>query len=240
MKRRIFGPRAVTEAVRGQAGAIAVVYTTADGARASGGALDEVRRAGVRIEERTKTELDAIAGDARHQGIVAIAGDYSYVDLDTVLDGAPEAPLFVALDEITDPHNLGAIVRSAVAFGAHAILTLKDRAAPVTHVVVRSSAGATEHARIVRVVNLARTLTELREEREMQIVGLDGDGDVDVDRLPEAPRGRVLVVGSEGKGLRPLVKKQCDVVARIPMAGPIESLNASVAAGIALFHVRRR
>lgn len=179
--------------------------------------------------------MNALAPEGRHQGIVAIAGEFAYIELEEALLAAAERPLLVALDEITDPHNLGAIVRSAVAFGADAILTLRDRAAPVTPVVVRASAGATEHARIVRVTNLARTLTALREQHQLQVVGLAADGEVEISKLPEAERGRVLVVGSEGKGMRPLVRKQCSVIARIPIGGPLASLNASVAAGIALY-----
>ena len=236
MKRVLAGPHAVAEAVRARPGGITVVYVDAKGRRALGALPDEIRARGVKLEPRSAAELDALA-PGRHQGIVAIAGEYRYAELEDVL--GLERPTIVALDEITDPHNLGAIVRSAVALGASAILTLKDRAAPVTPVVVRASAGATEHARIVRVTNLARTLAELRDEHGLQIVGLAADGDVDVLGLPSAERGRVLVIGSEGTGMRPLVRRQCDVVARIPLAGPVASLNASVAAGIALFAALR-
>jgi 23S rRNA (guanosine2251-2'-O)-methyltransferase len=230
MKRMVAGPHAVLEAVRAKPASVVVVYLE-DGARRTLRELaDEVGSRGVKIEERTKAELDALA--ERHQGVVAITGEYRYAEIETLLGG--ERGLVVALDEITDPHNLGAIVRSAVAYGAIGIVTLKDRAAPVTPVVVRASAGATEHARIVRVTNLARTLAELRDVHGMQIVGLAADGDVEIDALPETEGARVLVIGSEGKGIRRLVREQCDVIARIPIVGPVASLNASVAAGIAL------
>lgn len=232
MKRLLLGPHAVLEAVRGRAGQIAVVFVATNAERGHKGALDEIRARGVRIEGRPAEELDALAEDARHQGLLALAGEYPYVGPD-VLETLGDDALVVALDEITDPHNFGAIVRSAVAFGADAVLTLKDRAAPVTPVVVRASAGATEHARIARVTNLARALAALREEGR-QIVGLAAEGDTSITSLPPAERGRVLVIGSEGHGLRPLVRKQCDVLARIEMRGRIASLNASVAAGIAL------
>lgn len=238
MKRVLVGPRAVADAVRARPGAIVVVYAAPGARRAHKGLLEEIGGRGVRIEERGRVELDALACGERHEGIAAIAGEYRYAELEHALSVAGEAPVIVALDEITDPHNLGAIVRSAVAFGAAAVITLKDRAAPVTPAVVRASAGTTEHAKIVRVTNLARTLHEL-EERELQIVGLAGDGESEIDRLPAAPRGRVIVIGSEGSGLRPLVRKQCALLARIPIAGPVESLNASVAAAIALFCVSR-
>ena len=238
MKRLLLGPHAVLEAVRGRAGQIAVVFVASNAERGHKAALDEIRSRGVRIEGRPPEELDAIADGTRHQGLLALAGEYPYVGPD-VLETLGDDVLLVALDEITDPHNFGAIVRSAVAFGADAILTLKDRAAPVTPVVVRASAGATEHARIVRITNLARTLAALRDEGR-QIVGLAAEGEVAVTDLPPAERGRVLVVGSEGHGLRPLVRKQCDVLARIAMPGRIASLNASVAAGIALHAVSRQ
>lgn len=238
MKRILAGTHAVTEALHANAAGVHVVYV-APGVRIGElAALAKGRN--VRVEERSAAELDALAEGLRHQGVVAIGGDFPYLDLDGLLVGITGPPLLLALDEITDPHNFGAMIRSAVALGADGVITLKDRAAPVTGAVVRASAGATEHARVARVTNLARTLASLSEERALQIVGLAADGDHDVDALPEAPEGRVLVVGSEGKGLRPLVRKQCTVVARIPMTNAIASLNASVAASIALFAARRR
>jgi 23S rRNA (guanosine2251-2'-O)-methyltransferase len=237
VRRRIAGPRAALEAVRAAAGQVVVVYFDPS-VRAAAEAAKEAAGRGVKVEERTARDLDALAGELRHQGILAITGEYSYVPLEQLLAGGGR-PLLVALDEITDPHNLGAIVRSAVALGATGVITLKDRAAPVTPVAVRAAAGATEHARITRVTNLARTLAELAEQ-ELQIVGLAAEGDTDISSLPPASTGRVLVVGSEGKGLRPLVRKQCTVLARIPLPGVIASLNASVAAGIALYEAARQ
>src|SRR5690606_33550110 len=143
-------------------------------------------------------------------------------------------PLFVALDEITDPHNFGAIIRSAVAFGVDGIVIPERRSAQVTGVVSRTSAGAVEHAAIARVVNLARALETMANDG-LQIVGLAGEGEASLDELGPAPHGRVVVVGSEGKGLRELTRKRCDLLVRIPMNGPIASLNASVAAGVAFY-----
>ena len=238
MKRVVAGSRAVAEAVRAKPGALTVVYVSEATKKQHAALLEEVRARGVRLEERPSGEIDSLAEGTKHQGIVAIGGEYAYVELDEVLEKAAPQPLLLALDEITDPHNLGAIVRSAVAFGADGVITLKDRAAPVTGVVVRASAGATEHARIARVTNLARTLGELTE-RGIQVVGLAAEGDADISALPPAPEGRCLVVGSEGKGLRRLVRERCEVLARISMPGPIASLNASVAAGIALAEAAR-
>ena len=239
MKRLVTGPRFVLEALKGpHRSDIHMVYVEVG--RADQSALQPLVRAAaaakVRVEERSREGLDALARGVKHQGVVAIAGEYPYRDLESVLD--VDAPLLVALDEITDPHNVGAIVRSAVGFGADGVLVPKHRAAGVTPVVVRASAGATEHARIVRVTNLQRTLLDLAD-RGLQIVGLAGDGDTPIGALPDAGLGRVIVIGSEGKGLRRMVRSRCDVIASIPQPGPVESLNASVAAAIALYEAAR-
>jgi 23S rRNA (guanosine2251-2'-O)-methyltransferase len=202
-------------------------------------AMERAKQAGVLVEVRNAAELDAIANGVRHQGIIAIGGeDFAYFDLEGLLREASSPELIVALDEITDVHNLGAIVRSCVALGADGVVTLRDRAAPVNAAVVRASAGATEHARIARVTNLSRAL-ETFDERGIQSVGLDMSGDRTLDAV-DFTIPTVLVVGSEGKGLRRLVRERCAVLARIPMAGPLGSLNASVAAAIALYEARRQ
>src|SRR5262245_10537657 len=231
MKRVVLGPRAVDEAMHADAQRIHVIYVAAERAREfEPGAA----RAKIRCEVRSNGELDALARGNKHQGVIAITGEYPYAELDVVLAQLPAAPLLVALDQVSDPHNFGAIVRSCVAFAADAVITLKDRAAPVTPVVVRASAGATERARIARVTNLARTLNELRESG-MQIVGLDAEGTLGLEEVPFERAGRVLVIGSEGTGLRRLTRQCCDSLARIDMPGGFESLNASVAASIALY-----
>ncbi len=236
MKRLLVGRRPVLEALRASPQSVAVVYLDPTDKAAARELAEATRRADVRLEERSPVELDALATGLRHQGVVAITGEFSYLDLDTLLRRLPaERALLVALDEVTDPHNFGAIVRSAVAFGADGLLTLKHRAAPVTPVVVRASAGATEHAAIARVANLAQTL-DLLAERGMDIVGLDMEGDVAIDALEVGLGGLVLVVGSEGRGLRRLTRERCTRIASIAMTGPIASLNASVAAGIAIHH----
>jgi 23S rRNA (guanosine2251-2'-O)-methyltransferase len=238
VKRLLLGPRAVTEALRAAPKRIAVVYALGS----HGKAIDEVTalasRCSVRVETREREALDALARGARHQGVVAIGGDYSYLPLEQILNGAAARPLLVALDQISDPHNLGAIVRSAVAMGADGVVTLRDRAAPVTSAAVRVSAGATEAARIARVTNLARTLASLRAQG-MQVVGLAAEGEAELHELPYPDAGRVLVVGSEGRGLRRLVREQCERLARIALPGPLASLNASVAAGIAIHESAR-
>ncbi|MFT3922889.1 MAG: 23S rRNA (guanosine(2251)-2'-O)-methyltransferase RlmB [Myxococcales bacterium] len=234
MKRLICGPRAVTEALRAQPGEISVVYLAEDPRRELKEVLELAKKRSVAFEFREPPELELLARGERHQGVLAIGGSYSYLSFEELLEKLPERALVVALDEITDPHNFGAIVRSAVAFGAHGIVTLKHRAAPVTPVVVRASAGATEHARIARVANLVQALDALRE-RGFSVIGLAVEGAQDLPKLRDDGASRVLVVGSEGRGLRRLVREHCTELVRIPMAGPIESLNASVAAAVALY-----
>jgi 23S rRNA (guanosine2251-2'-O)-methyltransferase len=234
MKRLICGPRAVTEALRANAREVSVVYLSGDPRRELREVAQLAGERKVSVEERSAAELDALGKGERHQGVIAIGGSYSYLSFDELLERIPPNALLVALDEITDPHNFGAIVRSAVALGAHGVITLKHRAAPVTPAVVRASAGATEHARIARVVNLVQALDELAE-RDFDLVGLAVEGAQDLPLYARSGRPTCLVVGSEGKGLRRLVRERCTHLVRIPMLGPIESLNASVAAAIALY-----
>jgi 23S rRNA (guanosine2251-2'-O)-methyltransferase len=240
VKRLLFGPHAVGEAVKANAGSVAVVLVAEGPPSPQVGALLAVlERAGVSVERRPTTAIDALARGVRHQGIAAIsAGEYPYLDLDTLLERAGPSPLLVALDEITDVHNFGAIVRSAVALGADGVITLRDRAAPVTPAVVRAAAGATEHARIARVTNLARTLEQLRE-RGFECVGLDGGAERSIGEM-NLRTPTLLAIGSEGRGLRRLVRERCSALARIPMSGAIGSLNASVAAAIAMYEAARQ
>jgi 23S rRNA (guanosine2251-2'-O)-methyltransferase len=243
MKRILCGVRAVSEALRADPRNINLVHVSDASPR---GALAEViqlaQAAKLTVEPTDALALDALAKGVKHQGVIAVCGgDYPYLDLDALLQHArarSDAPLLVALDEVTDPHNFGAIVRSAVALGAHGVITLKDRAAPVTATVVRASAGATEHAAIARVTNLSRALERLRDEG-FTAVGLAGEAAVSLRDL-DLRGALVLVVGSEGSGLRRLVRERCDHLARIDLAGPVTSLNASVAAGVALYEAVRQ
>lgn len=243
MRRVLLGVRAVKEALAAHAHSIAVVYVHEEGAR---GALRDIvndaKNRGVAVELKPMDELNALAEGDRHQGVIGLSGeDFAYASFDELLDRAVAlgpSGLIVALDEVTDPHNFGAIVRSAVAFGATGIVTMKDRASPVTPTVVRASAGATEHATIARVTNLSRALDAARE-RGLWTVGLDAEGSASL-AATDLTVPCVVVVGSEGRGLRRLVRERCDVLAKIPMAGPIASLNASVAAAITLYEVTRQ
>jgi 23S rRNA (guanosine2251-2'-O)-methyltransferase len=233
----------VREVLASHARDIAVVYVAGDTARGPLAELAAAARAQrVTVEVTSSEALDALAAGVRHQGAVAVVGgDYPYVDLDALVARArqrTERPLVVCLDEVTDPHNLGAIVRSVVALGGDGVVTLKDRAAPVTPVVVRTSAGATEHCAIARVVNLSRALEAL-ERAGYRTVGLDAEGTATLEEV-DLTGPVALVVGSEGSGLRRLVRERCSVLARIPLGGPVASLNASVAAGVAIYEVTRQ
>jgi 23S rRNA (guanosine2251-2'-O)-methyltransferase len=186
----------------------------------------------VRFEERAS--LDRLAGTPAHQGVIAMGASQKYADLDDVMG----APLLVVLDGVEDPHNLGAVARTAHAAGAGAIVIPERRAAGLTDVTAKAAAGALAHLPVARATNINRALEALKE-RGYWIYGLDERGAEDYDKVAyNAPT--VLVFGGEGKGLHEQVRKHCDVLVRIPMQGQIPSLNVSVAAGIVLFELRRR
>ncbi|ACQ79042.1 RNA methyltransferase, TrmH family, group 3 [Beutenbergia cavernae DSM 12333] len=192
--------------------------------------------------ETTKTELDRLADGAVHQGVVLAVPPYDYAEPAELLEAAERSgtpALVIALDSITDPRNLGAVLRSAGAFGAHGVLVPARRSAGVTAAAWKTSAGAAARVPVARATNLVRALQEY-QAAGCFVVGLDGDGPGMVGDLPVADGPVVLVVGSEGKGLSRLVRETCDVVAAIPIASSVESLNASVAASIALYEVARR
>ncbi|AEG45325.1 23S rRNA (guanosine(2251)-2'-O)-methyltransferase RlmB [Isoptericola variabilis] len=194
---------------------------------------------GVQLLEVSRTELDHLTEGSVHQGVAAQVPPYEYADVEDLLDAADEAgqpPLLVALDGVTDPRNLGAVLRSAGAFGAHGVIVPSRRSAGVTASAWKTSAGAAARVPVARVTNLSRTLTELKKSG-LFVVGLDAGGDSEVHELAFATDPVVLVVGSEGKGLSRLVRETCDAVASIPISSDVESLNAGVAAGITLYEV---
>lgn len=191
--------------------------------------------------EVTKPELDRLTDGMVHQGVAIQVPAYAYKELDSLVQRAERAgqpALIVALDGVTDPRNLGAVLRSAGAFGAHGVVVPERRAAGVTASAWKVSAGAAARVPVARVTNLVRALGELRDAGCF-IVGLDAGGTTAVGDLQMATESVVLVVGSEGKGLGRLVRETCDVVASIPIHGSVESLNAGVAAGISLYEVAR-
>jgi 23S rRNA (guanosine2251-2'-O)-methyltransferase len=187
------------------------------------------------VERSGRAELDRIARGVRHQGAVAFAPPLQLTSLDDLELGAA---LVVALDEVQDPQNFGAVVRSGVAMGATAIVWPEHRSAPLSPATFRASAGAIEHATLCRVGSLPAALESLRA-RGVAAVGLDPTAEHLIDRVDLA-RPVVLVVGAEDKGLRKTVKRSCDVLTRLPMPGPIGSLNASVAVAIALYEAVRQ
>nr|WP_228046273.1 23S rRNA (guanosine(2251)-2'-O)-methyltransferase RlmB [Saccharopolyspora sp. HNM0983] len=205
-------------------------------------AVREAKEHGIPVLDVPRTELDRMTGGALHQGLGLQVPPYRYAHPEDVLSAARDSgmpPLIVALDGVTDPRNLGAVVRSAAAFGAHGVVLPQRRSAGMTAVAWRTSAGAAAKLPIARATNLTRTLRDLQQEGLM-VVGLDADSDISSDQLELATEPLVVVVGSEGRGLSRLVRETCDQTVSIPMAGDVESLNASVAAGVVLAEVARR
>ncbi len=204
--------------------------------------VERARAAGVAIESVQRRTLEKHTGGGRHQGLVAHlrpAPSLGEAELFQAVETLEDGPaLFLALDQVQDPHNLGACLRSADAAGAHGVIVPRDRACPLTPAARKAASGAAETVPLYRVVNLARTLKGLAR-RGVWTVGLAAEADVllyDIDLT--APTA--LVLGAEGKGLRHLTRERCDHLARLPMAGTVESLNVSVTAGIALFEAARQ
>lgn len=197
---------------------------------------------GISVLEVPRVELDRMTGGAVHQGLALQVPPYDYAHPDDVLQAAQDTglpPLLVALDGVTDPRNLGAVIRSAAAFGAHGVVVPQRRSAGLTAVAWRTSAGTAAKIPVARAVNLTRTLREY-QKAGLMVVGLDADADVTSDELELATEPLVVVVGSEGRGLSRLVRETCDQTVSIPMQARVESLNASVAAGVVLAEVARR
>lgn len=197
--------------------------------------VDLARAANIPVRFERREQLDRMARGSAHQGVVAVGGDFAYRTLDEL---AGDARLVVVLDGVEDPHNLGAIVRTAHCAGASAVIVPERRSAGVTDTVTKAAAGALEHLPIVRVVNLNRALEDLKR-RGFWIYGLDERGSGSYDRI-DYGTPTAFVLGGEGAGLHELVRKHCDALVRIPMAGKISSLNVSVATGVVLFDWVRR
>ncbi len=197
--------------------------------------IDLARERSVPVRFEPREALDRAAHGATHQGIVAFGAARRYAELGQVLEGAQ---LLVLLDGVEDPHNLGAIVRTAHAAGASAVLVPERRAAGLTETVAKAAAGALEHLPVVRIGNINQTLEELKA-RGFWIYGLDERAS-QLHSETDFARPTVFVLGGEGHGLHEMVRKHCDLLIRIPMAGAISSLNVSVAAGVVLFEWRRR
>ncbi len=239
-KHTLFGFHAV--AVRLRAAPASVVELHADAARRDQRMrqlLERAAAAGVPVLDSNDARLTQLAGTPRHQGVVArvepLARTHS---LDDLLDAVQGPPLLLVLDGVTDPHNLGACLRVADGAGVHAVLAPKDHAVGLNATVAKVASGAAESVPYLMVTNLARTLNELKE-RDIRIAGASDDA---AQTLYDADLAGplALVLGAEGKGLRQLTRKTCDLLLRIPMFGAVESLNVSVAAGVCLYEARRR
>ncbi|WP_040864557.1 23S rRNA (guanosine(2251)-2'-O)-methyltransferase RlmB [Nocardia exalbida] len=238
----VLGRNPVVECLR--AGVPATALYVAVGTENDDRLTESVRMAadtGISILEVPRTDLDRLSANGLHQGVALQVPPYRYAHPDDLLDrarGAAEPALLVALDNISDPRNLGAVIRSVAAFGGHGVLIPQRRSASVTAVAWRTSAGAAARLPVARATNLTRTLKDWASQG-VQIVGLDAGGDTTLDDF-DGGDPTVIVVGSEGKGLSRLVRETCDAILSIPMAGPVESLNASVAAGVVLSEVARQ
>lgn len=195
-------------------------------------------RAGIAVEHHTARQLSSVVGHDRHQGVWAEVGAYPFCPLDRISTAAKGPPVVLVLDHIVDPHNFGAIVRTAQCAGMHGIVVPKDRSAPPSAAASKASAGALEHARIACVTNLAQSLKRLKRDG-LWIAGADRQGGTGL-YAADLTGPLALVIGGEEKGLRPLVRRQCDYILAVPQVGPIGSLNASVAAAVIMYEAFRQ
>ncbi len=201
--------------------------------------LARAEQAALTVQSVDAPRLDALVGDRRHQGVVArVEALAQAATLDAVLDAVAGTPLLLGLDGVTDPHNLGAILRSADAAGVHAVFAPKDRAVGLTPVVAKVASGAADTVPYLMVTNMARALNGLRE-RGVRVVGMAGEADASLYAC-DLREPTALVLGAEGSGLRRLVRESCDLLVRIPMLGNVDSLNVSVAAGVCVFEALRQ
>jgi len=241
--RVIYGVNPVKELLRGGGEELSELWLV-EGARS--GAVAELERqareVGAQVKHAPRQKLDRLAGNDRHQGVVAVLeGAFRYAEVAELLEAARvagEPPLLVILDGVEDPQHLGAIIRSAVAFGAHGVVIPKDRAVGVTSGAVKASAGVVARCRVARVTNISRTIEELKNAGVWS-VALAADGDRELGQL-DLKGPTALVMGSEGEGIRSLVRRNCDHGARIGMVGQVESLSVSAAASVALYEVARQ
>jgi 23S rRNA (guanosine2251-2'-O)-methyltransferase len=229
----VYGRQPVREVVRAGKRQILELVVT-ERALAAEPWLREV--AGLRLQVAPERRLNEAAGTTEHQGVVAFCEPYGYADAHELV--ADEAPLVVCLDQVTDPHNLGAVIRSAEGAGASGVVITERNAARVTSAVCKASAGAAEHVPVALVVNLARYLEEIKSPR-LWVWAADGAAETPLWSA-DLTTGVALAFGAEGRGLRPGVRRACDEAFAIPLAGSVESLNVSVAAGVSLFEAARQ
>ena len=242
MSRFLYGVNPVLEALKVHPNEVVRVLLERgkEGRRSQGAdrVAHAAAQAGVRVEDVRQGDLTHRSRSGVHQGVGAELADFRYAELDELLAGFRGPALLLVLDGVTDPQNLGALVRSAYALGAHGVVLPKDRAAGVTPAAFKAAAGALEHCPVARVTNLSRALERIKEQG-IWTVALAAEADRELSAfdltLPTA-----LVLGSEGAGVRPLVRKTCDHLARIPMAGQVGSLNVAAAGAVALYEIARQ
>ena len=236
----LVGRNAVFEALKAGRGINRILVAQGAKEAALAPLLSLAREMGVPVRASKREKLDQLAPDMRHQGVIAYAAPVAYASLDDVFACAEEKgepPLLLLLDEIEDPHNFGALLRTADAAGVHGVLVPERRGCALTATVAKTSAGAVEHVRVVRIGNIVQEMKRLKE-RGLWFVGADMAGDEDMFHA-DLTGPLCIVVGSEGKGLGRLVKETCDFLVRIPMHGAINSLNASVAGALLMYEARR-
>ena len=234
----IAGRNAVMEALKSGRPLDSVLVARGERQGSIGPIIARCRDNSIPVKEVDSRKLDAMAPN--HQGVIAVAACKEYASLEElfrVAEERGEPPFFIVCDELEDPHNLGAILRTAEAAGAHGVIVPRRRAAGLTSTVYKASAGAVEYVPVARVTNVAETLKELKK-RGLWVYGLDMDGETWCQT--DLTGAMALVVGSEGHGMTRLVKEQCDFILSLPMAGKINSLNASVACGLVLYETARQ
>ena len=236
----IIGRNSVLEALRAGRAIDSLLVARGERSGSIGRILTECREKGIVIKEVDAKKLDFLCGRGNHQGVAAYAAAHAYAcvaDLLALAQQRGEAPFLIICDELEDPHNLGAIIRTAEAAGAHGVIIPKRHAASLSFAVSKAAAGALEYLPVARVGNLAATLDELKKQG-LWIYGADMDGTPFCETDYSGPAA--LVIGSEGRGLGRLIKEKCDFIVSLPMKGKINSLNASVAAGILMYEIARQ
>ena len=232
----IAGRNPVSEAIRSGRPIDKILVARGEKSGAVVGILAKARDKQIPVKEVDRVKLDFLSGNATHQGIVALAAAKEYATVEEILvyaESRNEPPFVVVLDELEDPHNLGAIIRTAECVGAHGVIIPKRRSATLSYTVGKASAGAVEFMRVARVTNIAKLLDDLKA-RGVWVYGADMNGE-DYEKC-DMSGACAIVIGNEGKGISRLVREKCDVIVSLPMKGKINSLNASVAAGVLLYH----
>ncbi len=241
MEGQLEGRNALTEALRSGRTIDKVFIAAGDTDKGLQRLAAQAREAGAVVVSVDRRKLDAMSTTHAHQGVITLAAAHEYATLDEILAEAEsrgESPLIVICDELTDPHNLGAIIRSAECAGAHGVIIPKRRSVSLTATVAKASAGAVEYMKVARVTNINAAITELKE-KGVWVFGTAAEGSVPMYQA-DLKGAAAIVIGNEGEGMSPLVRKNCDVMVHIPMKGRISSLNASAAASILLFEAVRQ